>query len=68
MLRAKYAATLTEYNSRSVPTSEYKRGLYSRREWYAGDRSLRARQGLSWPYDTGFSVGGGQSRGQTAVS
>ena len=32
-----------------------------------GDRSYRARQGLFWRGYTSFSVGGGQSRVQTAV-
>ena len=32
-----------------------------------GDRSFCARDGLFWAYCTASSVGGGQSRGQTAV-
>ena len=42
-----------------------------RRRWHphlptvsAGNRSSRARQGLFRPYYIGFSIGGGQSRGQ----
>ena len=33
-----------------------------------GNRSFWAGQDLYWPYYTGFSVWGGQSRSQTAVS
>ena len=33
-----------------------------------GDASILAREGLFFPYCTCFSAGGGQSRGQTAVS
>ena len=46
-----------------------KKGFEADQRFYrVGDRSFGPRQGLVWPYYTKGAVGGGQSRGQTAVS